>query len=117
VLSGWTGASTNVVVRITNTGTNDTLTVWDASNTVQLPLGSVALGGEYVAADNTFGPSAMVRTGTSIAITLGTQAGTSVRLNANATAVWTPSATPTDAAGNATTVTTVNEGGAADLNF
>jgi len=40
-----------------------------------------------------------------------------VRLNANATAVWTPSAATTDAAGNTTTVTTVSEGGAADLNF
>ncbi len=121
VLAGWTGASTSVVVRIGNTGANDTLTVWNAANNAQLPLGSVALGGEYVTNDNTFGASGtastMVRTGTSIAITLGTQAGTSVRLNASATAVWTPSAATTDAAGNATTVTTVNEAGAADHNF
>ena len=121
VLAGWTGASTGVVVRITNTGANDTLTVWNSTNTVQLPLGSVALGGEYVTANSTWGASgtasAMVRTGNNIAITLGTEAGTTVRLNSNITAVWTPSAATTDAAGNTTTVTTVNEGGGADLNF
>jgi len=121
VVAGWSGASANVVVRITNTGTNDTLTVWNAANTVQLPLGSVALGADYVTTDCTFGASGtastMVRSGTSITVTLGTLAGTTQRINSNITAVWTPSATPTDAAGNATTVTTVNEGGAADLNF
>ncbi len=42
ILSGWTGASTNVTVRITN-ATNDSLAVWDTANTTQLPLGSVNL--------------------------------------------------------------------------
>jgi len=121
VLAGWTGASTSVVARITNTGTNDTLTVWNAANTVQLPLGSVALGADYVTANSTWGASGtastMVRSGSAITVTFGTEAGTIVRVNANILAVWTPSAAVTDAAGNTLTVTTVNEGGAADLNF
>lgn len=121
VLSGWTGASTNVVVRITNSGTNDILTVWDSTNTTQLPFGSVALGGEYVTADTTFGASGtastMSQSGASITVRLGTLAGSTVKNNANATATWTPVATPTDIAGNASTTPTVNEGGAADRNF
>lgn len=121
VQAGWTGASTSVVVRITNTGTNDTLTVWNAANTVQLPLGSTALGGNYVTADSTWGASGtastMVRSGAAITVTFGTEAGATQRINPDATAVWTPSAAVTDAAGNGTSVTVVNEGGAADRNF
>ena len=121
VLAGWTGASTGVVVRITKTGANDTLTVWNATNTVQLPLGSVALGADYVTVNSTWGASgtasAMVRSGTNITVTFGTEAGTTVRVNSNITAVWTPSTATTDAAGNASSATVVNEGPPADPNF
>ena len=118
---GWTGASRNVVVRIGDYGSNDLLTVWDSTNTTQLPLGSVDLGDNYVTTNTTFGASGtastMVQSGTTITITLGTQAGTTQKVNANATAVWTPSAAATDRAGNASTTTNVTEGGPADRNF
>ena len=122
VLAGWTGAATPVVVRITNTGTNDTLTVWNATNTVQLPLGSVALGADYVTADSTWGASGtassmFVSAGVNIAVTFGTEAGTTARNTANITAVWTPSTATTDAAGNASSGAPVNEGAPADPNF
>lgn len=121
VMAGWTGASTNVVVRIANTGTNDTLTVWNAANSAQIPLGSVTLGGDYVTVDSTWGasgtPSTMVASGTSITLTFGTEAGATQRVNGNAAAVWTPSGTVTDAAGNALAPAPVTEGGAGDRNF
>ena len=56
VLAGWTGAATNVVVRITNAGGGDVVTIRNAANTAQLPLGSVDLTGtQYVTADRDFG--------------------------------------------------------------
>ena len=45
VLAGWTGSSTNVVVRVTDgSGPNsDILTIWDSTNTTQLNLGTIDL--------------------------------------------------------------------------
>jgi hypothetical protein len=121
VLAGWTGASTNVVARITDNGGNDLVTVWDSANSVQLALGSTDLANNYVTTNTTWGASGtastMVQSGTTITITLGTQAGTTRQAAQNRTAVWTPSAAATDDAGNATSTTNVNEGGAADHNF
>ena len=45
VLAGWTGVGTAVVVRVANAGGGDTLTVRNAANSAQLPLGSTDLGG------------------------------------------------------------------------
>ena len=39
ILAGWTGASTNVVVRLNNANP-DTVTIYNSANTTQLPLGS-----------------------------------------------------------------------------
>ena len=80
VLAGWTGAAQNVVVRITNNAGGDLLTVRNAANTAQLPLGSVNLiGTAYVTANRDFGAtgtaSTMVQSGTTITITLGTPSG------------------------------------------
>ena len=44
VLANWTGAATSVVVRIANVAGGDTLTIRNAANSAQLPLGSVNLG-------------------------------------------------------------------------
>ena len=121
ISSGWTGTSRNVVVRIDENGANDLLTVWDATNTAQLPLGSVALGQDYVSVNTTFGASGtastMLQSGTTINVTLGTVAGTTLRSTNNATALWTPSSAATDAAGNGSTTITVTETGVADRNF
>lgn len=122
VSTGWTGASArNVVVRITENGSNDMLTVWDATNTTQLPLGAVDLAQDYVAATVTFGasgtPSTMTQSGTTISVTLGTQAGTTNKVTSSATAVWTPSSAATDAAGNGCSTAPVNESGVYDRNF
>ncbi|HVX32319.1 MAG TPA: hypothetical protein VHA80_04190 [Solirubrobacterales bacterium] len=121
IVAGWTGAATNVVARIAN-GNPDTLTVWSATNTVQLPLGSVALGrSEYVSSSATFGatgtPSSMVQSGNTITVTLGTaSAGPTTALIAG-TMTWTPSSSAYDWAGNPESTAARTESGASDREF
>ena len=123
ILSGWTGASTNVVVRFTNAGTSDTFAVWNAANTAQLPLGSVNTNGNFVTAATTAGasgtPSTMVlnTAARTITITLGTVAGTLNTDAANRTAAWTPAAAAFDRAAVAMSTAVRNETGAADPEF
>lgn len=121
ILSGWTGAATNVVVRLNN-ATNDTVTVFNATNATQLPLGSINLGrSDYTTANVTFGAtgtaSSMVLSGSTVTITLGTQSAAATTAAASGTMSWTPSASATDAAGNAVSTTAATESGAADKDF
>jgi len=82
ILAGWTGASTSVVVRFTDSAGNDTYAIWNAANTAQLNLGSVQTKGNYMTTNLTAGasgtPSTMVlnTVTNTITITLGTIAGT-----------------------------------------
>jgi hypothetical protein len=125
ILAGWSGASTNVVLRLNNGGAgNDTVTVFNAANSAQLPLGSVSMARtDYVTANVTFGasgtPSTMVMSGSTVTITLGTvsNAASVGTAAATATMAWTPSATVLDLAGNACTTTVTNETGVADRDF
>ena len=118
ILAGWTGTSTAITLHLNQAGGSDTVTIFDSGNTVQLPLGSVALGGtNYVGANRTFTGSTMVMNGSAITITLGTASGATTTQAANSTMVWTPSATPTDLAGNACAGTTATETGGADVEF
>jgi hypothetical protein len=124
ILSGWTGTTANVVVRINN-GSPDRLLVYNAANTTVLPLTNATgldLGrNDYVGSNRTFGAtgtaSTMVRSGNSITVTLGTQSGAGTTAGGNGTMSWTPSATVTDRAGNATSTTARTETGAADREF
>ncbi|MGC1167155.1 MAG: hypothetical protein WA862_13725 [Solirubrobacterales bacterium] len=121
ILVNWTGAATSVVVRVTN-ATGDPLTVYNATNSTQLPLGSVNLGrNEYVAASATFGASGtastMVQSGNSITITFGTASSGPATAGSTGTMSWTPSASAYDRAGNAETTTARAETGSADREF
>jgi hypothetical protein len=121
ILANWTGTATGVVVRITN-GTNDTLTVFNATNTTQLPLGSVNLGRtDYVTANATFGAtgtaSSMAQSTNAITVTLGTASAGPSTASANGSMIWTPSASAYDRAGNAETTTARTETGTADKDF
>jgi hypothetical protein len=100
VLAGWDGSAAAVQVRIVNAGANDTLQVRAAGGTPILPLGSVALGGNYVAATRNFNGSTMVQAGAVISITLGNPSGATRTVATPATMTWTPSAGAFDAAGN-----------------
>jgi hypothetical protein len=124
ILSGWSGAATNVVVRLNNGAgaSNDTVTIFNSTNATQLPLGSVNLGRvDYTGANITFGAtgtaSVMAMSGNTITITLGTQSAAATTAAATGTMTWTPSASATDPAGNGTSTTAVTEAGAADKEF
>ncbi|MBX7448721.1 tandem-95 repeat protein [Mycolicibacterium sp. 3033] len=138
ILSGWTGSSTNVVVRAYDgnillglLGGNDTLQIFDATNTSLLPLGTVELGRtDYVTGlvggTITFGatgtPSTMTMSGNTITIVLGTYDSVflgAVRNTAGGTGtmVWTPSTTPYDLAGNTLSAGAATESGTVDRDF
>jgi hypothetical protein len=121
ILANWSGESTGIVVRITN-GTGDPLTVYNATNTAQLPLGSVNLGrSDYVSANAAFGAtgtaSTMVLSGNTITVTLGTASSGPSTAASTGTMTWTPSAAAYDRAGNAETTTARTETGTADKDF
>ena len=121
ILANWTGAATSVVVRMSNV-TGDPLTVYNAANTTQLPLGSISMGrNDYVSANATFGASGtastMVQSGNSITITLGTPSAGTGTAGSTGTMTWTPSASAYDRAGNAETTTARAETGSADREF
>ena len=123
ILSGWTGAQTDVTVRVNHGGLgNDSLLVYNSANTIQLPLGTVNLGRtDYVGTNRTFGATGtkakMTRSGNSTTVVLGTQSGAGTTALTSGTMAWTPSASVYDRAGNANTTTTANETGAADREF
>ena len=124
IVAGWSGAATNVVVRLNNgsESNNDTVTIFNSTNTTQLPLGSINLGrADYTSSNLTFGAtgtaSSMVMSGTTVTITLGTQSAAATTAAATGSMSWTPSASATDAAGNAVSTTAVNESGSADKEF
>lgn len=121
ILANWDGQATSAVVRITN-ATGDPLTVFNAANTTQLPLGSVNLGrNDYVTANATFGASGtastMVLSGNAITITLGTASAGPNTASTTGSMAWTPSASAYDRAGNAAATTARTETGTADREF
>jgi hypothetical protein len=123
ILAGWSGATMNVVVRITEGGVGtDALTVRNTTNSAQLPLGSVNLARtDFVTATRDFGasgtPATMVQSGNTLTLTLGTPSGTTGTATTAAAMIWTPSATATDRAGNATATATRTETGTSDVDF
>lgn len=125
VLSGWSGSSTSVTVRIDDNAAgsgNDRLQVYNAANSSQLPLGSVDLGRtDYVSTSRTFGASGtastMVLSSSTLTLTLGTQSGAGTTASGNGSMVWSPSATATDRAGNAMGTSSLTETGSADKDF
>lgn len=121
ILAGWSGAATSVVLRLNN-ATNDTVTIYNSLNATLLPLGTVSLGrSDYTTTNRTFGASGTASTmtmfGNSVQIVLGTQSGAASTAASTGSMSWTPSATATDWAGNATSNTAKTETGSADREF
>lgn len=132
ILAGWTGASTNVVVRLQDGGctlvlcSDDSFRIFNAANTSALPFGTIDLnahnytGGGLLGSqpDTLFGatatPSTMVQSGSTITITLGTPSGEPADTGSNTTMGWASSTAPYDAAGNAASGNTRNETGGTD---
>jgi hypothetical protein len=124
ILTGWTGAATDVVVRFTDNGGADTFAIWNATNTSQLGLGSVNTKANVVTGAATAGasgtPSRMVldtAAGT-VTVTLGAVAGGAPNTDlGNNKMMWSPSTSAFDRAGNAMSNSAVNENGANDSDF
>ena len=117
ILTSWDGTSATVTARITNSGPNDVLSIWDSTNTTQLNLGSVNLNCNCVQSTSTF-TSTMALAGNVLTVTLGALSSGTVRTDAgNAVAAWTPSTAAYDRAQNAMAATAVNETGTNDPNF
>ena len=125
ILAGWSGATTDVIVRIDNnvaSGSNDRLTVYNSANTALLPFSSVNLGrNNFVNASRTYGvtgtKSTMTMSGSQITVKLGTQSGAGTTASSAAAMIWTPAAGPTDLAGNAISLTPLTETGLSDAEF
>jgi hypothetical protein len=118
VLSGWAGASTGIVVRVTEGGSaNDVVTFWAPGEASQLPLGSIDTGRkDYVSTTMRFGltgtASTMVQSGGAITITFGTASDATGSSGPPIDMTWTPSASAYDRAGLAmgTAALTENDG-------
>jgi hypothetical protein len=118
-LASWAGASTAVRVVVTNSTTNDLVTVRNSTGATQLPFGTVTAGGDYVTATATY-DATMVQSGSGITVTLGSLISGTPRTNSTGAAMSWATGTPTgstDRAGNALTGSTVTESGTSDLEF
>ncbi|MDQ1603667.1 MAG: hypothetical protein QOE01_1512 [Actinomycetota bacterium] len=121
ILSGWSGSGTPVTVRLNANGTNadDTIEIWSSANTTQLKLGSVDLGTPtytHLVQSVTFTGSAIVMSGSTVTVTLGTASGVVDTASAGGNDAtffmhWTPAAAATDLAGNPMSTTVVVETG------
>jgi hypothetical protein len=117
ILAGWTGTATTVSVRVNNLSSSDTLTVFNAANTIQLALGTVALKADHTAAGARL-VGTMTMSGSQVSITLGAVASGATRATSGTPAMtWTPSTAATDLAGNPAKATAVTETGTADRDF
>ncbi len=125
ILSGWTGSATSsgqVVVRLTDGGgscvaSSDQLQVFNAANSAATNLGTVCLGGTgYNTSGSTItfgatGTKSQLSHGCLTActtVTLGTQSAAAATQAGSTTAVWTPTASIYDAAGNPYLTTNVS---------
>jgi signal peptidase I len=134
ILTGWTGVSANVIVRLRDGGCTlifcgaDDFVIYNGASQLTT-MGTVNLndggytGGSLLgsAPDTIFGatgtPSTMVQTASIITITLGTRSGSAADTGGNTTMAWDSAATPYDAAGNVASSNTRNETGGSDKEF
>jgi hypothetical protein len=119
LLSGWDGSATAVTVRVTNSGGNDTLEVYNGANTTKVGLtaAAMALNRDVVSSNATFSAT-LQQSGGSVVVTLSALTSGTVKNGVKkGRIVWAPSTAATDLAGNAVSATSVTEGGANDRDF
>jgi hypothetical protein len=117
ILTGWTGSAQAVTARLVN-GASDSVEIWNAGNTAQLGLGSVALIGNYAGATRTFPSSTMTMVGNTVTVVLGTPSGGTNKVNAPGGAMtWTPATTTMDRAANAGSAAPATEATPLDPEF
>jgi hypothetical protein len=122
ILTGWSGSSTAIKVRVNNGGASDSMEFYDNANTT--PLGLLATGTalainiDHVTAPSLFNAT-IVRSGANITVTIGTLISGAVTSNPKGknAMVWQTSSQAQSTAGKPTLPTTVTESGASDLDF
>jgi hypothetical protein len=118
ILSGWSGTSQAITVRIRNKSGNDEMHFYSGATQLNLVLtaNDLKLGGNFVSADTVFNGT-MTHSGNSITVTLGTFVSGTVAPAAvgSSTMSWRPSANAKDLAGKSSATTTVTE--TADQDF
>jgi chemotaxis methyl-accepting protein methylase len=119
LLSGWDGSATAVTVRVTNSGANDTLEVYDGANTTRVGLTAAAMAlNRDVVSSNAIFSATLQQNGSSVVVTLGALTSGTVKSGVKkGRIVWAPSTAATDLAGNAASATSVTEGGTNDRDF
>ena len=122
MLAAWSGASTQVLVKLIDAGNADTLQVWSADNAARLAVANpLALNGDYVPSSGAVFRATMTlnAAGTVVTVTLGSLQSGSVKPASQANAQkngplkWTPDARATDRAGNHVNTTAVSKPGTA----
>ena len=110
ILSGWTGTSQAITVRVRNNSNNDEMHFYSGATQLNLVLSAtdLKLGGNFVSNDAVFNGT-MTQSGNSITVTLGTRTSGTVQTAASSTMTWRPSSLAKDLAGTASATTTVTE--------
>jgi hypothetical protein len=120
ILTGWNGSSVAVQVRLTNSGSADTLAIYDSTNTTRLNLTSTSLlllRNNHVSGTTRLNAT-MTMTANQVVVTMGSVVtGSTVATTTTTAMTWNPSSSATDVAGNAGSTTAVNETGTADRDF
>lgn len=102
IVSGWNGSGTKpVTVSISNSAENDGLAVSGAT------IGNIALKGDFTSSTATFSASTISLSGSTVTIVLGAASGSIKTDSDKSKAVWTPSASNYDVAGNASATSNV----------
>jgi hypothetical protein len=103
ILPGWNGTATTVTLQITESATNDVVTVLDAAGGTQLAaLGSIQLNGDYANKQNVIVTgSTMTLSGSVVTVVLGTPTGRSHEQRKAGTMVWTTSSGTATESGSA----------------
>jgi chitinase len=110
ILSGWTGTSQAITVRIRNNSNNDEMHFYSGATQLNLVLSAtdLKLGGNFVSNDAVFNGT-MTQSGNAITVTLGTRVSGTVQTANPANITWRPSANAKDLAGKASATTAVTE--------
>jgi chitinase len=110
ILSGWTGTSQAITVRVRNNGSNDEMHFYSGGTQLNLVLSAtdLKLGGNFVSNDAEFQAN-MTQSGAAITVTLGTRNFGTLQTALPANISWRPSAAAQDLAGRASTTTAINE--------
>jgi hypothetical protein len=123
ILPGWSGSpGTAIRVRVTENGSADNMTFYDASNTTPLSLlatgTNLTLRANYVSQSSVFNAT-IARSGSVITVTIGTLVSGAVRWSTSGTnaMTWQTNAAATDTSGRPVYATTVTESGSGDTDF